>query len=443
MTFARATSGTDLLPHLVADPPMRAYLSSESGRLLLRFDGYVHNAGPGPLEVTGQRSSVTVPMVPHQRIYRSDGSTYEVVMPGAQMVYASADGHHHWHLQFIVAYSLWNHQRTREVAPAMKVGFCLADHAHVDPSLGPAAPVYSDDHGRDFCQKYNPDALSVWEGVSAGWRDLYERSLTFQWIDVSDVVPGVYWLREDADPNHIVRDAHPHDRKPAYAASATVIPGYTASPMELGSSAPGRPVTVILDARRYGPTGDVQYRIVTPPRHGHLDVQTGGMLGHATVVYRPDPGYRGPDSFIYIAKDSASRYPYDPVRAAVNLNVGPPVISSLGISPHAFRLGPLRPGFGGHPRVGTTIGFTLSERARVKLAFTRCVRTAGRGCTASTHAGVIVLRGRRGTQRLRFDGRLASGTSLRPGSYVLTVTASDSAGRSAGPRGQGFTLLPA
>src|SRR6266566_654472 len=61
--FAQAASVTDLLPNLVADPPSRAYLSSEMGRLLLRFDGYVHNIGPGPLEVTGQRASIAEPMI--------------------------------------------------------------------------------------------------------------------------------------------------------------------------------------------------------------------------------------------------------------------------------------------------------------------------------------------------------------------------------------------
>jgi hypothetical protein len=237
------------------------------------------------------------------------------------MVYSNADGHHHWHLQYIVAYSLWNRQRTREVAPAMKVGFCLADHERVSAPVGPASPHYDDNNGRAFCQKYNPDALNVWEGISAGWRDLYERTLSFQWVDVSDVHPGVYWLREDIDPNRIVHQANPV-KVPAYARAATIIPGYIATPLT-PILPPSKPVAITLNARHYGPTGPVQFRVIHPPIHGTLSVRAGLLFSQTTITYRPERGYRGPDRFTYIAKDSASRYPYDPAEATVSLKVGP------------------------------------------------------------------------------------------------------------------------
>ncbi len=317
--FAQAASVTDLLPNLVADPPARIYLSSENGRLLLRFDGYVHNVGPGPLEVRGRRSSIVQPMIPQQRIYRTDGSYHDIVMPGAQMIYSHADGHHHWHLKFIVAYSLWNRRRTRKVAPAMKVGFCLADHEHIDLNIGSSLPVYTDHNGRAFCQKYNPEALSVWEGISAGWRDLYERSLMFQWVDVSLVRPGLYWLREDVDPNHIVRDANPN-KVPAYATAATVIPGYVARSLTLRSPIPDDRISITLAGDRFGPTGPLLFKINVLPKHGTLSVRQGSSFTNPIIVYRPHRGYRGPDRFIYTARDSASRYPYDPVPATVSLN---------------------------------------------------------------------------------------------------------------------------
>jgi hypothetical protein len=443
--YAQAASVTELLPNLVADPPVRTYLSSEMGRLLLRFDGYVHNIGPGPLEVTGQRGSIADPMIPHQRIYRSDGSSYDVVMPGALMVYASADGHEHWHLQNVAAYSLWNRRRTREVAPAMKIGFCLADHEHVDGRVGPAGPVYTDVHGRDFCQKYNPNALSVWEGVSAGWRDLYERSLTFQWVDVSDVVPGVYWLREDVDPNRIVREANPV-KAPAYKTSPTIIPGYIAKPLALGSLAPSSPVAITLDDHRYGPTGAVLFRIVKPPTHGNLNVRVGSVLSHERIIYRPRRGYRGPDQFTYIARDSASRYPYNPVEATVSLNIGPPVVSSPRISPSTFRLGPVLPRLSPDPRVGPTISFALSEAARTTLAFSRCVATSPsstdrtRHCTRKVKAGSLTFNAVAGFNYVRFHGRLSRRHSLMPGNYILTVTAFDRARARSNAPTLSFTL---
>jgi hypothetical protein len=417
------------------------------GRLLLRFDGFVHNVGPGPLEVTGQRASIADPMIPRQRIYRSDGSSYDVVMPGALMVYASADGHSHWHLQYIAAYSLWNRRRTQEVAPAMKVGFCLADHEHVDGGVGPVGGVYIDERGRDFCQKYNPNALSVWEGVSAGWRDLYERALTFQWVDVSDVVPGVYWLREDVDPNRIVHEASPI-KAPAYDTSPTIIPGYIAKRLVLGSLAPSSPVAITLDAHRYGPTGAVMFRIVKRPTHGNLNVRVGPLLSHPTIVYRPRRGYRGLDQFAYIARDSASRYPYNPVEATVSLNIGPPVVSSPRVSPSTFRLGPGLPRLGRTPRVGPTISFELSEAARTTLAFSRCVaprpRNTGRTsqCTRKLKAGSVTLNAAAGFNYVSFRGRLSRSHSLKPGNYIVAITAVDRARAQSNAPTLSFTLRP-
>ncbi len=323
---APAAAASDLLPNLVADPPANAELDVNTGHLLLRFDGFVHNAGPGPLEVRGQRATTADPMVAYQRIYRTDGTTYDVAMPGAQFVYAANDGHQHWHLQNVAAYSLWNYAKTQPVAPADKVGFCMADSEHVDP-FGPTTPYYSDSPApgvpsRAFCEKNNPDALSVFEGISSGWRDVYEKTLVFQWVDVTDVAPGVYWLREDVDPKGFVREASP-DRRPAYATTASTIPGYDARPLALGVIPTDAPTPITLTADHYGQTGAVQFRVDTPPAHGTLSVASGALFTDPHINYQPNPGYRGPDSFTYVAQDDASSYPHHPAEATVSLNVGP------------------------------------------------------------------------------------------------------------------------
>jgi hypothetical protein len=436
---------TDVLPNLVADPPTRDYLDSNMGRLLLRFDGFVHNVGPGPLELRGQRASTADPMIPQQRIYRSDGSYSDVAMPGAQMVYADADGHHHWHLQDVVAFSLWDRQRTRAVAPAMKVGFCVADHEHIDAGIGPASPVYSDNNGRAFCQKENPNALNVWEGVSAGWRDLYERSLVFQWVDVSDVQPGVYWLREDIDPDRIIREANPV-KVPAYEPTPTTIPGYDAKPLSLKIATSRSPTKITLGADRYGPTGAVRFRVDTPPMHGTLNVRRASLFARPTVTYRPKRGYRGPDRFTYVARDSASRYPYAPVEATVSLNVGPPLVSSPRVSPSTFRLGSLLPNFSGSPQLGATISFELSAPARATLTFSRCIASTGsnnraRRCIRQVDAGSVTFNAHAGTNAVGFQGRLSRKRSLKPGHYTVTIVAVDDSRKRSNSEKVSFTLL--
>src|SRR5271155_4486652 len=62
---ARSAEPAGLLPNLVADPPDNQSLetsNTEGGgkpdgesRLLLRFNGYIHNTGPGALDIQGSR----------------------------------------------------------------------------------------------------------------------------------------------------------------------------------------------------------------------------------------------------------------------------------------------------------------------------------------------------------------------------------------------------
>jgi hypothetical protein len=202
-------AATPQLPNLVADAPTSVSLESSTtegglkaageAKLLLRFNGYIHNVGPGALDFRGSRTSASEPMHAFQRVYNSDG-TFKEEPSSAELVYATADGHEHFHLQKAARYSLWNSAKTAEVAPAMKVGFCLDDSEHVEPGVGPSTAVYSDATGRKFCDQHEPEATKLFEGVSAGWRDLYDKSLAFQWVEASNVLPGEYWLREDVNP---------------------------------------------------------------------------------------------------------------------------------------------------------------------------------------------------------------------------------------------------
>src|SRR5438067_1488867 len=71
------------LPNLVADAPNNVYLettTTEGGlkptgeaKLLLRFNGYMHNLGPGALDFRGSRNSPSEQMKAFQRVYYSNG----------------------------------------------------------------------------------------------------------------------------------------------------------------------------------------------------------------------------------------------------------------------------------------------------------------------------------------------------------------------------------
>ena len=58
-----------------------------------------------------------------------------------------------------------------------KQAFCLEDLLQWDPMAGPA--------------KYT----CAYQGISAGWSDVYGSYLDCQWIDVTGVPPGPYFVR--------------------------------------------------------------------------------------------------------------------------------------------------------------------------------------------------------------------------------------------------------
>lgn len=358
---ARATGGTPLLPNLVADPPTGQLLNTYSieGRneYLLRFNGYVHNTGPGAVDFRGERAAPTVegmteeevakaeqrahekeeslpakmeaelaspPMNVSQRLFTTNVGEEEtnierahVEEPSAgKMEYVSADGHHHWHLNHVAEYSLWNAAKTAEVAPSMKVGFCLEDSEHVETSIGPSGPIYADTVPpyREFCKEYQPAATSLFEGISPGWRDLYKWDLAYQWVNVSDVLPGEYWLQERVNPLGFVKEAGTGEKE-KFAASKAVIPGFVAQPQWAGTTE-GRAQTITLTSQAYADTQTPAYTIVQGPRHGTLSGASGDK-----VTYTPEPGYTGTDTFTFSAGDPTSQFPEEPAIATVSIEV--------------------------------------------------------------------------------------------------------------------------
>jgi hypothetical protein len=109
------------------------------------------------------------------------------------------------------------------------------------------------------------------------------------------------------------------------------------------------------------------------------------------------------------------------------------------------------------PPVGTTFTFTLNTAATLKLTFTHRVRGRrvkrkcvaptrhnkhDRSCKRTTTAGTLTLTGHAGTDKISFQGRLSKKRKLAPGVYTLTITASNTAGRTR-PRTTTFTIARA
>jgi hypothetical protein len=321
---AAAHAASDLLPDLVAEPPTSpkplevTRLGDGRDHLLLRFDGSIHNIGPGALEIRGSQPANGSMRVTGQRIYRTDSSSRDDNSRHPQIQYENADGHSHWHLKGAARYSLWNEAGTAEVAPASKVGFCMLDSRRVD-SFAPATAVYTRS-ATQYCAAGQPNAAQVVEGISPGWLDFYRADLPFQWVDVSDVAPGYYRLAADVDPADFVLERSEANNGPALATSVVTVPGYVASPVTATASAPQ---AIALTAQPYGRPGPPVFKIESAPAHGSLNAPAGAPLGGPQVVYTPRPGFSGNDTFTYSVRDSASAFPTNARTGVATVTVPP------------------------------------------------------------------------------------------------------------------------
>ena len=328
LATSRAATSTILLPDLISDQPDPGSLEvntyTGTPRLVLRFDGYVTNVGDGPLEVSGnpQITDASNPAAVHQRAIDSTGSWHVVGTPLVQ--YETADGHNHFHLMEVGRYSLWNESKTAEAAPGQKVGFCLYDieHAESEDWSGPHPRREYSGSVTQFCDSNNPNTTDLVMGTSEGWRDVYGAYLTFQWIDVSDTAPGVYYLANEADPLNRILESDETNNQVDFAEVSSTIPGYNAVPVGPVSTVEDAAVGVTLQTESFGAPGSRRFEIVTAPTHGTLSRSVGTSFSSPSVTYTPDPGYSGPDSFEYIARDNSSVYPLNPTIAAASIDVG-------------------------------------------------------------------------------------------------------------------------
>jgi len=361
---AQALASPDLLPDLVADPPTNAkapaamQLADGQSHLLLKFNGSIHNIGAGPLEIRGSGPLNGEMTVSGQRIYRQDSTFYDDTSRHPVIHYENTDGHDHWHLMHAARFSLWNQGGTAQVAPAEKVGFCLEDGEAAD-SFATPTPAYTATTIQR-CKEGQPNATSVFEGISSGWRDVYGANVYFQWVDVSDVTPGLYRLGSQMDPDDIMKESNEANNGPTLATSAVTVPGYNAAPVSASVTATQ---AITLAAQQYGSPGSRSFKIVSAPSHGSLNVAVGTPFAGPEVAYTPTAGYLGPDSFTFLALDSASQFPRNPTVATATLTVSR--APSTGSSPD--------PGPGPGPvTLLTSLSFSrdgrfMLARARAKL----------------------------------------------------------------------------
>ncbi len=176
-------SGGDL-PDLTVDPAgLRNYLietqtftsascavvegcvDGTGDRKLLRFDTVTPNNGPGDVFLGNP-------------------------VGNPEFVFSAC--HNHYHFQEYADYRLLD-MGGNIVARGHKQAFCLVDLA--PPSVTGLA---GDPRGQfDTCN---------FQGISAGWADVYHRGLDCQWIDITGVPSGRYILEVQINPARVIRE---------------------------------------------------------------------------------------------------------------------------------------------------------------------------------------------------------------------------------------------
>lgn len=164
-------------------------------RRLLQFDTVIFNAGDGDL-VVGDRS---VPDNAYAKLFE----------------YAPCHGH--YHIQDFSRYELLRAADRSLVVVGRKQGFCFRDNED----------YRGEGNGRYGCG---------YQGITAGWADVYGAGLDGQWIDITGVPPGDYILRVSI--NAIGSFDEGEDRYPNVAETPVRIPPLQADPFPLVLSQP-------------------------------------------------------------------------------------------------------------------------------------------------------------------------------------------------------------
>lgn len=181
----------ELLPDFDQRAPFRLTLAGTK----LGFASATDNVGDGPVWVRGSRPAPVGAMGAQQLVRMSDGTvrTYE---DAGRLRYTRSPSHTHWHLLDFQRYEL----RTLDgdlVVRDRKSGFCLADR------YGLAARRVTAFTGAHFfgnCAASNPRALSVEQGTSIGFTDLYPAHFHGQSLELRGVPAGTYTLVHRANP---------------------------------------------------------------------------------------------------------------------------------------------------------------------------------------------------------------------------------------------------
>ncbi len=190
-TAGLATAQTVLLPDLITRESdlYDTQITVEGGRRLLRLSNGTANVGVGIFHVYGVDPGAGNVQSINQRIYRSDGTFFD--MTSGQFIYHPT--HNHIHVEN------WANFRLRQFIPGGGVGDVIATGGKTSFCILDLGVYNSSLPGFNPSGQFRSCGGTV-QGLSVGWIDVYSKGLDGQWIDITGVGPGDYWLESIVDP---------------------------------------------------------------------------------------------------------------------------------------------------------------------------------------------------------------------------------------------------
>jgi hypothetical protein len=186
--------GADALPDLVHQLPYSLTVTRNAGGYRLGFASAVTNEGAGPLVVDAQRPRRTQPTMSARQLIRLDTGGWRRTSEAGRLRYVVSTTHQHWHLLPFDRYELRAADPASGVRLARKTGFCLGDRYRattVAPLEASPRAVY-----RSECGKGDRRRLSLRQGISVGYGDIYRPNLEGQSFDITGLPEGEYVLSQ-------------------------------------------------------------------------------------------------------------------------------------------------------------------------------------------------------------------------------------------------------
>jgi hypothetical protein len=199
-------AGSQQLPDLDPETPGQLTIlptdTAGHRHWLLGFSAAASNVGNGPLTITGNRPNTSKPTMSAEQII--SGPTPQVVSDVGEMRYVVSPTHNHWHLLHFMRYELRRAGSTHAVVRDRKSGFCLGDRYRAPSPPLPKAPAQPLVTGH--CGLYEPASLSVSEGISVGYGDIYPAYVEFQDLPLDGLPDGRYVLVQTVNPEGRLRE---------------------------------------------------------------------------------------------------------------------------------------------------------------------------------------------------------------------------------------------